>query len=239
MRRGSSRGTSLLIAAVPLLVFVLFSAAYVGAQLPPLDKVLAGPAATATPTPTESPVASATSGPTPSATSQPSPTARATATPTSVAPAPTTRVAGLPVRLRIPSIGVDAPIVPVGLTATGEMGAPTEAYQVGWYQYGPRPGAAGNALLDGHLDWRRSIAVFWNLRYVQPGDAVVVVDDEGRELVFTVEWAEMVSVYDPPLERVFGATAEPAITLITCGGQFDHGSQNYTHRLVVRAVVAE
>ncbi len=47
-----------------------------------------------------------------------------------------------PVRVIAPSIEVDAPVVPVGLTADGAMGTPRSAFDVGWY--GPRPGEPGH-----------------------------------------------------------------------------------------------
>src|SRR6185437_12791823 len=49
----------------------------------------------------------------------------------------------LPVRVRIPRIGVDAPIETVGLEANGTMGTPQSFSDVGWYGYGPTPGQAG------------------------------------------------------------------------------------------------
>src|SRR5438045_1447791 len=57
-----------------------------------------------------------------------------------------------PVEIRIPSIGVDAQIIPVGKTKSGAMDAPANAVQTGWYALGAWPGQPGNAVIDGHLD---------------------------------------------------------------------------------------
>ena len=59
----------------------------------------------------------------------------------------------LPVRLKIPSIGVDAPFEYVGLTSKGLVGAPKSANKVGWYKLSPRPGEAGNSIVDGHAGY--------------------------------------------------------------------------------------
>jgi sortase (surface protein transpeptidase) len=158
---------------------------------------------------------------------------------TSAAPGPSLDVwrhADLPVRLRIPAIDVDAPIVSLGLLAGGELAAPSLAGDVGWFKLGVKPGEAGNALLDGHLDWYRAVGVFYYLGKLTPGDTVSVVDAAGTEHTFRVVWKELVPVDKAPMERIVGQTPVPAVTLITCGGQWNSAAKEYTHRWVVRAV---
>jgi sortase (surface protein transpeptidase) len=191
---------------------------------------------TAAPTATLEPTATPTAEPTPTAvlvTSTPEPTA------TPLPPTPTPRVSAPPVRLRIPRIGVDAPIVPVGLTPGGAMAAPHTAYEVGWYGHGTRPGETGNALLAGHVDYLHGAAVFWHLRSVSQGDQIVVATADGEEHHFAVAWQELFLAEDPPMDIIVGPTDAPAVTLITCGGQFNHAARDYSHRLVVRAVLSD
>src|SRR2546422_1825618 len=45
-----------------------------------------------------------------------------------------------PARLVVPSIGVDAPIVEVGLKPDGAMDSPHGPDPVGWYSFSPTPG---------------------------------------------------------------------------------------------------
>ena len=49
----------------------------------------------------------------------------------------------IPERLRIGAIGVDAPILPVGVTA-GTTEIPADVHDVGWYRFGGRPGGSGS-----------------------------------------------------------------------------------------------
>ena len=63
-------------------------------------------------------------------------------------------------RLRIPDIGVDAPIDAVGLTPHGDLATPADVSHVGWYRAGSLPGAPGSSVIDGHLDWYSGPAVF-------------------------------------------------------------------------------
>src|SRR5579871_2731623 len=54
--------------------------------------------------------------------------------------------------LTIPSINVNAPIVPVGFTVDGNMATPDRLSDVGWYEYGTPIGDAGSAVIAGHVD---------------------------------------------------------------------------------------
>jgi hypothetical protein len=57
---------------------------------------------------------------------------------------------GLPRRLVIPRLGVKMPIMAVAVDAEGAMALPPRPTQIGWYAYGPRPGAShGSAVLGG------------------------------------------------------------------------------------------
>jgi hypothetical protein len=68
---------------------------------------------------------------------------------------------GLPVRLKIPSIGVDARIKPVGLTADGAMDVPAGPADVAWFDLGPRPGEIGSAVVAGHYwGWNKKNMAF-------------------------------------------------------------------------------
>ncbi|MAG37309.1 MAG: hypothetical protein CL878_13830 [Dehalococcoidia bacterium] len=206
----------------------------------------APPSATATepPTPTQRP--KPTSSPVPP-TPTPSPRPRATPVPTVevvryVAESPAVRkvpALALPLRLEVPKLGVDAPVVAVGLTDDGAMDIPRKAMDVAWYRLGPRPGSKGNAVLAGHLDWRGQLAVFARLKELVGGDTIVARGADGQSKEYVVEWKEEWRTDDAPAHVVFGPTAGPALTLITCGGRFDQSSRQYENRVVVRAVAVE
>jgi sortase A len=144
--------------------------------------------------------------------------------------------AGLPVRLRIPRIRVDANIENVGLTASGAMDVPQKWEDAAWYQLGARPGDAGNAVIAGHLDSFTGTAVFWNLRKLQPGDEILVTDDSGAERRFRVERSTVFADEDPPMQLLFGPSPEHRLNLITCGGTWDEARHRYAERLAVFAV---
>jgi LPXTG-site transpeptidase (sortase) family protein len=143
--------------------------------------------------------------------------------------------APLPVRLRIASIGVDAPIAPVGLEPDGVMAVTDEAHVVGWYELGARPGEVANSVLTGHVDWKQEPAVFFRLRETKPGDIVEVVSGFGGLYRYRIESLQTYRADDAPIADIFGPSSAPILTLITCDGWFDHTRREYQDRLVIRA----
>jgi hypothetical protein len=147
-------------------------------------------------------------------------------------------VAGLPRQLRIPRLRIAAAVEHVGLAPDGAMEVPKRYENVAWYNLGPPPGQAGNAVLAGHLDSKTGPAIFWRLRELRPGDEVFVLGNDDVERRFIVRAAESYRFDDAPLLRIFGPSAEAGLNLITCGGSFDRRSQNYDQRLVVYTTLA-
>jgi LPXTG-site transpeptidase (sortase) family protein len=141
----------------------------------------------------------------------------------------------LPARLSIRSIDVDAPIAPVGLEPSGIMASPTDGHVVGWYELGPRPGEPSNAVMAGHVDWQRKLAVFFRLRELEPGDSVEVRSYLGNSYRYIVEDVRSYRANTAPVSEIFGGSRGPTLTLITCGGDFDMAARAYVNRVVVRA----
>lgn len=136
-------------------------------------------------------------------------------------------------RLGIEAIDLDAPLQPIGLTAGGNVGVPSDVRYVGWYKHGPKPGEPGNAVLDGHVSVRGlGSGVFKNLNKLQPGD-VIRVTESGVSQKFEVLSTESYDVASAPKEKIFGATNERRLNLITCSGKWDKDKKDYTERLVV------
>jgi sortase A len=141
--------------------------------------------------------------------------------------------AGLPLALRIPAIGVDAPIEQVGLTAEGAMDTPKDWWNVGWYSPGVRPGETGNAVIAGHFDSDTGAAVFWKLGKLKPGDSMDVTDDRGETHTFVVDRLARFDDSNAPMQEIFGTASGTHLNLITCAGVWDAKAHRYGKRLVV------
>jgi sortase (surface protein transpeptidase) len=159
----------------------------------------------------------------------------------SVAPAPVDAGPKPPGRLIIPSIGVDAQILPVGVDKNGAMAVTNESYDVGWYSKGPAPGDPGDAVIDGHLDWYdTSQAVFYNLKNVQVGDPIKVQRLDGSVYNFTVTGVKTVGYNaDTTALGLFALGGPPRLSLITCGGTWSHALNQYVSRVVVDAKLVD
>ena len=145
--------------------------------------------------------------------------------------------AGQPVRLKIPSIGVDAPVEQVGKTPDGAMDVPKDFYDTAWYQLGPRPGETGNAVIDGHVDSTMGKAIFYDLRKLIHGEQIVVVGDDGVERHFVVSDTGTYATQDVPLDRIFGSATGAHLNLITCDSTttFNQTTHSYDGNFVVYA----
>ncbi len=143
----------------------------------------------------------------------------------------------VPTRVSIPAIRVDAPLTPLGLLPDHSLATPPDAEKnlAGWYAGGPAPGAAGTAVVAGHVDTENGPAVFYNLGALKKGDTVEMARADGRTAVFTIDAIE---VYDRdrfPSAKVYGATGRAELRLITCGGGFSQEEDAYLGNVVVYA----
>ncbi|MEU3459837.1 class F sortase [Streptomyces sp. NPDC006733] len=143
-----------------------------------------------------------------------------------------------PLRLDIASIGLHARIVERGL-ANGAVDPPPYSTPdvAGWFRGGPAPGAAGAALLVGHVDTETRPAVFYGLSTVTRGAAVEIGRADGSVAEFTVEGVEVVDKDHFSADRVYGAGTRPELRLITCGGTFDREKRAYSANVVVFAAL--
>lgn len=141
---------------------------------------------------------------------------------------------GLPVRLFIPAINVNAEIQHVGVTSAGEMEVPKNTVDVGWFKLGSRPGEKGSAVISGHFDGKDGKAgVFNNLHKLKKGDKLYIKDDKETVTIFIVRESR---IYEPGYaEEVFSLNDSAHLNLITCDGVWDGAKKNYSKRLVVFA----
>lgn len=180
-----------------------------------------------TPTPIPTPVV--TSSPTPSPTKAPGKTtAKKTAQPSGP------RVPGIPVRIQIPKIGMNAAVEQVGLGGDGSVNVPSSWWTVGWYNLGYKVGDAGSAVMSGHYDTNTgAAAVFFRVGSLSPGDIITVTNGNGSVLKFKVYKKEAYPWDQMPLSTIFGSAGRVQLNLITCSGTWDRTTKNYSHRTVV------
>ncbi|GAA2165090.1 sortase (surface protein transpeptidase) [Humibacillus xanthopallidus] len=141
-----------------------------------------------------------------------------------------------PTRLTIKRLGIDMPVKPVGVARDGEMALPRTPAEVGWYEFGPRPGdPRGATVLAAHLDMpgygTGPIAAVEDLR---PGDTLVVRSG-GTTTRYAVSDVRSIRKSQLDLPTLFARDGAPVLHIVTCGGTFDPEARRYDRNIVVTA----
>jgi sortase (surface protein transpeptidase) len=141
----------------------------------------------------------------------------------------------MPLRVMIPSIGVDAAVETLEIV-DGAFQDPTTADIAAWYRETGSPGTPGNMVIAGHLNyWGDPEGVFFALERVEIGDSIVVEASDGLIHRYSVISVKQVEASAEALAEITAPSDVSAVTLITCGGDWDPASMMYRHRTVVRA----
>ena len=167
----------------------------------------------------------------------PSATATNTA-PQAQAPAESARplARSVPVGLRIPALGVDTPVMDLGLASDGTVEVPpvTDDDRAGWYRHSPTPGQVGPSVILGHVTvGRYGDGVFRHLARLHRGDRIEARLRNGTAAEFAVTAVRTVAKADFPTDDVYGDVAGPELRLITCGGPRD--GEEYRDNVIVFA----
>jgi len=141
-----------------------------------------------------------------------------------------------PTRIRIASLGVDAPVTGLALDGGGRLQPPPDAERnlAGWYRDGAAPGSKGAAIMAGHVDNADGPAVFYRLGTLRRGDQLEVARADRSTVWFTVDGVETYRKKDFPDGRVYASTPDAQLRLITCGGGFSR-TAGYDGNVVVYA----
>jgi sortase A len=199
-------------------------------------EAVASPDATVTPTPTspstsdEAPLGTPTPDVTPSATPSPWPSA----TPTAVA------LGTVPIRVKVPSIDLDAPVEPIGWKLE-RIGRQEQAIwdvpdyrAAGWHRTSAPLGLPGNTVLNGHNT--QNGEVFRYLYRVEVGAQIFVEGEDGEIYAFKVQEKYILREAGQPLAvrlenaRYIESTPDARLTLVTC-----HPYGSLANRLVLIA----
>ncbi|MER8225864.1 sortase, partial [Streptomyces sp. NPDC094143] len=168
----------------------------------------------------------------------PPPSARAQAQPPTAPTGPDREIpvlpASEPVRITAKRIGLVAPVEAVGTAKDGSVALPPDPDRAGWYTGSATPGERGNAVLAAHLDSTSGPAAFYSLGALRQGDRITVERQDGRDAHFTVTAMHVYAKSSVPSQRVYGPSAHPQLTLITCA-DWDAAAKEYRANLVITA----
>jgi sortase (surface protein transpeptidase) len=137
--------------------------------------------------------------------------------------------------IRIPAIGVSAPVVALGLNPDRTLEVPRRWGDAGWYAGGPEPGERGPAVMAGHVDSTSGPAVFYRLGQLRRGAFVHIRRADHSVVGFRVEGVERWPKDRFPTRRVYRPTTRSTLRLITCGGSFSSATGHYLDNVIVYA----
>jgi hypothetical protein len=143
-----------------------------------------------------------------------------------------------PVRVRIASLGIDAPVSPAGIDlAHGVLAVPPPIRRAGWWKDGAAPGAnAGSILIAGHVDSATGgIGAFFKLHEARTGDRVTVTTASGRTFTYRVVSVRNYLKRKLPTSA-YSLKGRPRLVLVTCGGPFIPSAGHYRDNVVLSAV---
>lgn len=191
--RRAARGVALVLAGSLLVVSLLACGSAANESLGDVSKLRGESAHTPMPTPTE-------------------PADEPTAEPTQEA-----KPLEGPYTVRIPRIGVDAPVVSIHVNDDRVLVPPRELTVVGWWSEGATPGAArGSAVLVGHSA-RAGGGVFDDVGDLRAGDTIEVAGSDDA-LTYEIESVEVLSKEDLArnAEEIFDQGSRGRLVVITC-----------------------
>jgi LPXTG-site transpeptidase (sortase) family protein len=150
--------------------------------------------------------------------------------PTTVAPLPRSA----PVRVVMPSIGVDSRLMRLGIGKDGKLEVPPNGFPAGWFTGAPTPGERGPAIIAGHVHWARKAGVFARLAELKPGDRIRIARADRSTAVFRVTQVKTYRKTRFPGATVYGDLSHPGLRIITCGG-LNESTAKYDDNVVVFA----
>jgi hypothetical protein len=145
--------------------------------------------------------------------------------------------ASAPVRLGIPSLGIDMPVEGVGLDGDA-MALPANPAIAAWYRHGPAPRSpAGATVIAAHVDSLvYDLGPFARLADAPGGTEIEVSTADGSVQRYAIASIDTVAKQDVPWAGVFDRSGPPRLTLVTCGGEFDYQARRYLANVIVSAV---
>jgi sortase (surface protein transpeptidase) len=139
------------------------------------------------------------------------------------------------VALALPTIGIDASVVPVGTDPNGVLDVPPEPWVVGWWSDGVAPGeGTGTVVLDAHLDSHQyGTGPFARVTDLTAGDPATIRDNAGGSHQYQVSEVATYQRTALPVEDLFRQTGPERVVLVTCGGTYRPDAGGWDSNIIV------
>lgn len=146
--------------------------------------------------------------------------------------------------LTIEKLGIyNARVLAMGVKPTGELMAPNNIFDAGWYESSGKPGQGGTMIVDGHNGGPHVHGIFKDLPNLSEGDLITI--ERGDGVIYKYKVVENKSVLLSEANAYMSVAAkspEPgkeSITIITCTGEWSDVQDTYLSRQFTRAILVE
>jgi LPXTG-site transpeptidase (sortase) family protein len=133
-----------------------------------------------------------------------------------------------PKRLTVKAIGVNVALFHLSLDKRGVLQPPTNPMQAGWWKRN------GSVVIVGHVDSKSAPAVFYRVRQLAPGDAILLESSDGVITTYVTDRVAQVKKTNFPTDEVY-RSGPGQLRLVTCGGRFDRKTGHYEDNIIAFA----
>lgn len=138
--------------------------------------------------------------------------------------------------VRVPKISVDARIQSMGINSEGNIAAPRNIWDTGWYKNSAKPGESGTSFIDGHVNRPSLPGVFGRLHELKDGDEITVERGDSTIFAYRVDKVEVKKVTDINMADILGPHGSgQTLVLMTCAGELNQTEQTYDSRVIIYA----
>lgn len=150
-----------------------------------------------------------------------------------------TVAADMPRFLNIKNLNIHARVRRLGVGTNNALKAPSNIFDVGWYEGSAKPGENGTVVINGHVSGATKRGVFNSISSLKLGDKISVERGDGKSITYSVTGSETYDNDKVDMDRVMNTSVQgkPALNLITCTGRFNVRTNQFEKRIAVFAVL--
>lgn len=149
-----------------------------------------------------------------------------------------TVAADMPRFLNIEKLSVQARVRRLGVGTNNVLKAPSNIFDVGWYDGSAKPGENGTVVIDGHVSGSTKHGAFYSIGSLKTGDKISIERGDGKVITYSVTGLEVYDNDKVDMDRVMTTSVQgkAALNLITCTGRFNVRTNQFEKRIAVFAV---
>lgn len=145
----------------------------------------------------------------------------------------------IPRIISIPSLGVKARVLSLGVDGSNRMETPKGIFDAGWYNGSAKPGESGATLISGHVSGPTMHGVFYDIKKLKDGDVISIEKGNSTKTEYVVKKIDKINADKVDMAKLLVSVdpSKSGLNLITCGGKFDPATNHFEDRTLVYAVL--